>query len=115
MKPDIRDRIARHDKMNAERDRNETIRMSRTIEHMKFQEELEQWKHDMAFDMALLADRILSRLEQIRDENRPKSYIEGWDDDFCIAVRWIPEARAFVEKCETECIEVKKEYISNHG
>lgn len=109
MKPDIRDRIARHDEMNAERERNETVRMNRVIEHMRRQEEHERRIRRMEFDLYLLADRILHRLERMRDENRPKSYSEDWNDGFCTAIANIREARAFAEECEMRCIEVKKD------
>lgn len=108
MKPSIKDRIARHDAMNAECEQNETVRMNRVIEHMRFQKEHKQRVQRMQFDMALLADRIVNKLEQMRDESRPKSYGEEWNDEFCAAVKLLPAARAFAEECEINCTEVKE-------
>lgn len=64
--------------------------------------EFEMWKERMSFDMALTADDIVRKLEEIRDEHRPRTYGE-WDDAFCFAVRLLPEARRFAEDCMMEC------------
>lgn len=76
------------------------------LQRRKKQHELEEWKKRMQFDLALLADRMTERLEELRDEHRPRTY-GNWDDEFYMAVRLLPEARAFTEECEINCIEVK--------
>ncbi len=70
--------------------------------------ELAEWKERMRFDLALTAEDIVRRLEEIRDEKRPRTYGD-WDEDFCNAVVLLPEARQFAEDCMMNCIEVKTE------
>ena len=69
--------------------------------------EFAAWKERMRFDLALTADDIVRRLENIRDEKRPRTYGE-WDEDFCRAVELLPEARRFADDCMMNCMEVKK-------
>lgn len=66
--------------------------------------ELEAWKDRMRFDLFLLADRILALLEKQRDLNVPKTPDEPWNLKFCEAIRTIPAARRFAEKCLADCI-----------
>lgn len=70
--------------------------------------ELAEWKERMRFDLALTAEDIVRRLEEIRDERRPRTYGD-WDEDFCRAVVLLPDARQFAEDCMMNCIEVKTE------
>ena len=62
----------------------------------------------MRFDLALAADMIVERLEDIRDEKRPRTYGD-WDEDFCNAVVLLPEARQFAEDCMMNCMNEKTE------
>ena len=66
--------------------------------------ELEAWKDRMRFDLFLLADRILEMLEEQRDLHVPKTANEPWNRKFCEAIRTIPAARRFAEKCLADCI-----------
>ena len=77
------------------------------LQRRKREHELQEWKKQMRFNLALLADRITERLEEIRDEHRPRTY-GNWDEEFYMAVRLLPEALAFTEECETECIEGRR-------
>ena len=77
------------------------------IQRRKRARELQEWKEKMQFDMALVADRITEKLEEVRDEHRPRTY-GNWDEEFYMAVRLLPEAREFTEKCELECIKERK-------
>ena len=70
--------------------------------------ELQEWKDRMRFDLALAADMIVERLEDIRDEKRPRTYGD-WDEDFCNAVVLLPEARQFAEDCMMNCMKEKTE------
>lgn len=69
---------------------------------------LQEWKDRMLFDLALAADRIVERLEEVRDDNRPRTY-GAWDPDFCAAVVSLPDAREFAEECWTRCIKENEE------
>ena len=66
--------------------------------------ELEAWKGRMRFDLFLLADRILEMLEEQRDLNVPNTPDEPWNRKFCEAIRTIPAARRFAERCLADCI-----------
>lgn len=63
-----------------------------------------EWKERMAFDLALTADEIVRKLEDIRDENVPKTPDEPWNVPFRMAVGLLPEARRFAEDCMMDCI-----------
>ena len=69
--------------------------------------EQKEWVARFRFDLALTADDIVRRLEEIRDEKRPRTYGE-WDEDFCMAVELLPAARQFAEDCMMDCMEVKQ-------
>ena len=86
----------------------EQRRAEMALQRRRERHELEEWKKQRMFDLALIADRIVERLEDVRDEHRPRTY-GAWDKEFYMAVRLLPEARRFAEDCEMECIEVKKE------
>lgn len=106
MRPDIRDRIARHAENNHERDMQEHERVLRAVEHRRTQEEFRKLKEKMGFDLYLTSIDILKRLEQIRDDNMPWQD-DDWNDEFCMAIELIPEARRFYEDMAIECTEVK--------
>lgn len=106
MRPDIRDRIARHAENNHERDMQEHERVLRAVEHRRTQEEFRKWKEKIGFDLYLTSIDILKRLEQIRDDNMPGPD-DDWNDEFCMAIELIPEARRFYEDMAMECTEVK--------
>ena len=62
----------------------------------------------MQYDQALAVDRIVQALEEQRDLYAPKTPDEPWNPVFCTAVRLLPGAKRFAEKCWYECMEVKK-------
>ena len=68
--------------------------------------EQKAWADRMKFDLALTADAIVRRLEEIRDDKRPRTYGE-WDDDFCRAVELLPVARQLAEDMISDCMEVR--------
>lgn len=70
--------------------------------------ELAAWKDKMQFDLFLMADRILEMLEEQRDMNVPKTPDEPWNPKFCDAVKLIPAAKTFSERCLAECIKGEK-------
>ena len=108
MRPDIRDRIARHAENNREREIQEHERVLRAIEHRRMQEEFRKWKGKMRFDMYLTASQILMILTCQRDMNVPKHPDDEWSEEFRKAVELIPEARRFYEDMAMECTEVKE-------
>ena len=69
--------------------------------------ELEEWRERMQFNIAIMADRIVDRLEKIRDEKRPRRFGEEWNEDFCTAVVILPDARRFADDCMMDCIREK--------
>ena len=108
MRPDIRDRIARHAENNHERDMQEHERVMRAVEHRRTQEEFRKWKEKMGFNMYLTATQILMILTCQRDMNAPKHPDDEWSEEFRTAVELIPEARRFYEDMAIECTEVKE-------
>lgn len=107
MRPDIKDRIARHAENNHERDMQEHERVRRAVEHRRTQEEFRKWKEDLRFDLSLTATQILMILTCQRDMNAPKHPDDEWSDEFRQAIELIQEARQFYEDMAMECTEVK--------
>lgn len=93
----FRQRLQRADAVREEQERQAQGMVARKIAHLELEEEMRRWQDRMAFDTYLLADRILERLIRMRDENMPKSVDEEWNDEFCEAVRLIPEAKMFLD------------------
>ena len=63
----------------------------------------------MRFNLALAADKIVQRMEEIRDDNTPKTAEEPWSEDFTRAVECLPEARRFAEECMMNCTDDRTE------
>lgn len=84
----------------AERAKNALKMRKNAVEH-------EAWVKRMLFNLALTAEDIVRRLEDVRDEKRPRTYGE-WDEDFCKAVELLPEARQFADDCMMNCMEVRQ-------
>ena len=68
--------------------------------------EFAEWKDRMQFDLALTAEDIVRRLEELRDAHRPRTY-GSWDPEFVRAVGLLPEARRFAEDCMMNCVKEK--------
>ena len=62
-------------------------RLKRKADDRAFRERIEQ----LDFDMFLAIQTALERMEQQRDDNRPRRYGEDWNKAFCEAVASIPE------------------------
>ena len=107
VRPSMAERIARHNQDNALREHEENERVLRAVEHRRTQEEFRKWKEKMGFDLYLTSIDILKRLEKIRDDNMPGPD-DDWNDEFCMAIELIPEARRFYEDMAMECTEVKE-------
>lgn len=107
VRPSMAERIARHNQNNALREHEENERVRHAVEHRRTHEELMKWKEQMRFDLYLNAIEILKRLEQIRDDNMPGPD-DDWNEEFCMAIELIPEARRFYEDMAMECTEVKE-------
>ena len=75
------------------------------------EQELEKCGERIRLSLALTMDRMVRRLEDVRDANQPKTYGEKWNDEFCKAVELLPEAERYAEECMIEC--VKKEYMQD--
>ena len=108
MRPDIKERIARHAENNHERDMQEHERVLRAVEHRRTEEEFREWQKKMGFNMYLTATQLLMVLTCQRDINAPKHPDDEWSEEFRTAVELIPEARRFYEDMAMECTEVKE-------
>ncbi len=104
----IRSRIARARMASQELERSQHDIVSMRIAQREFEAELASWKDVMQWGLYLAALQILMTLEHMRDDNAPKDPDEPWNDAFCTAVRWIPEARMFLERMSIECIRSDK-------
>ena len=87
-----------------EHDRLQHDIVARRIAEREFEAELRRWKDAAEWGLYLAALQILTALEHMRDDNAPKDTDEPWNDAFCTAIRWIPEARMFLEQMSIECI-----------
>lgn len=85
---------------------DEERRAKNAIKMRKNRMELDEWQKRMKFNLALTADDIVRRLETIRDQRRPRTYGEEWDESFCTAVTLLPEARQVSEDMISDCMEV---------
>ena len=83
----------------------EAVKQAENARKMRERErESKEWAEKMRLDMAILADRIVERLEEVRDARRPRTYGEEWDESFCTAVVTLPEARRFADDCMMDCM-----------
>jgi len=73
------------------------------LQRRKRAREMQEWKEQMQFNLFLLAEKLVDRLENDRDEHRPKTY-GAWDEAFCTSVKLLPYARQFAEDCMMDCI-----------
>lgn len=94
-------------KLDQKIDPAEQRRAEMALQRRRERHELLEWKKQMQFKLALLADRMVEKLEEERDEYRPRTY-GAWDERFVTAVKLLPEARRFAEECEINCTEVKE-------
>jgi DNA primase len=86
----------------------ETLKRAEKLKKAQKQRaEFQEWKDRMQFNLALTAEDIVRRLENVRDEKRPRTYGE-WDEEFCTAVELLPDARRFADDCMMYCMEVRK-------
>ena len=79
-------------------------RLNRKAETRAFRERVER----LNYDMFLAVSTALDRMEEQRDENRPRRYGEEWNKEFCDAVTAIPELRSAVEYFMMESTVIRK-------
>ena len=91
-------------KMNPEEQRRAEI----ALQARKEAREYEEWKSRMRFDLYLAVDRLVEMLEEQRDRNAPKTADEEWNPLFCQAVRLLPSARRFLDRCYADCMKEKR-------
>lgn len=103
----FRQRTERVRQAQEEQEKKHHDMVARQIAHRELQEDLRKWHDRMAFDIYLLADRILELLIQTRDDNAPKDPDGEWNDAFCMAIELLPEAIQFAEDCMMWCTEAK--------
>ena len=85
-------------------DPDEARRAEIALKMRKTAIELKEQDERMRFDLFLMADAILEKLEEQRDLYTPKTANETWNPIFCNAIRMIPEARRFAERCLDESL-----------
>lgn len=68
-------------------------RLKKRADDRAFQERIES----LDYDMYLSISSVLERLENQRDENRPRRYSDDWNDKFCNAVELIPIVKKYME------------------
>ena len=66
-------------------------------EQRRRERELLEKLERLRFDLYLAADKVLTDLEEMRDETVPVSAYGNWDDLFAFAVKMIPEAKRLAE------------------
>lgn len=91
-------------KMDLEEQRRAEI----ALQARKEAREYEEWKSRMRFDLYLAVDRLVEMLEEQRDRNAPKTADEEWNPLFCQAVRLLPSARRFLDRCYADCMKEKR-------
>ena len=79
----------------------------KALQRRKKARELLEFREKMQFGLALWSERLVDRLEEMRDERRPRTYGE-WDPEFYMAVKLLPEAKAFEEECAMRCVKEEK-------
>ena len=99
----FRKRMERAKQAQEEREKKVQASVSFQIAHREHEEEMRKWQERMSFDMYLLADRILERVEEQIRKHAPKTPEEPWSEEFCNAVRMLPEARQFAKDCMIDC------------
>lgn len=90
--------------LDGQTDQAERKRAEIGLKMRKEARELAEWKEQMQFRLYLLSDRILEMLENQRDDNVPTRPDETWNKQFCNAIRAIPAAEVFTEKCLMKCM-----------
>ena len=78
-------------------------------EQRKRERELELRKDRLQYEMFLKTDKLLTDLEDMRDEQMPRDADGAWDDRFWFAVRMIPYTRRLVEDAWYGCMKRRKE------
>ena len=81
----------------------EQIKRQNIIDHARQESELlrkieedrarQKAQNLLLFRMWSMADCVLMHLEQQRDSHEPKHIDDEWDEDFCNAIRKIPDIR----------------------
>ena len=94
--------------LNNRMDPEEARHAENALKMRKDAQEHKAWKERINFDLFLAADKILEMLEEQRDRNVPKTPDEPWNQLFCEAIRTIPAAKRFAERCYMECIKEKE-------
>jgi len=79
-------------------------RLKRKAEQHAFLDRIEK----LDFDMLLAIQTALERMEQQRDDNRPRRYSEEWNKAFCNAVEVIPELQEALTHFTIESTVIKK-------
>lgn len=94
----FRQRAERARLAQEEQQKENLRRMSERISRMKEEEAWRKQEERAGFDLYLMADELLVRLERQRDENTPSDDEAEWNEKFCEAIRLIPEVRMLLEE-----------------
>lgn len=98
-------RVTRAQQAQEEQEQRRHDEITRRVAMREEQEETQRWIDRMRFNLYLLAGVILDRLEEQRDKNIPADPDGEWNQEFCDAVRTIPEAKMFLEETAMDMIE----------
>lgn len=77
--------------------------INRKRERQRFAEHLDR----LNFDMYLAVMGAIFRLEEQRDQNRPRRYSDDWNDQFAEAVEMLPELKEYMTYFAIESTVVK--------
>lgn len=103
MKPDIQERIAKAEAARKAQETAEQERIRRAIFIRELTDENRKFKDDMRYNLFLMADLYVSKLEEARDILEPKPG-EEWSDEFCAVIELLPKARRFAMDCWFDCM-----------
>lgn len=70
-------------------------------------EQRKQIEH-MEFDLYCMAVKLVDDLEADKEQYRPRTADEAWDERFCNALRMLPEAKELAERLALNVIGVKQ-------
>lgn len=98
-------------KQNAIDNARRQSELLRKIEHERAEQRA--WKR-ILFCLWHMLEEKLTELEDLRDENRPHSYSERWNDAFCYAIRKIPEVRMACEDAWLAYINIDRAEFSEY-
>ena len=81
-----------------EQERQKRDAVTRQLEIRRIREDVARWKERTRFELYVLTGMILDRMMEVRDRNIPTVPDGEWNEEFCKAVRTIPEVKELMEE-----------------